>query len=104
MPEKIFFQSSLPRVGSTVFQNLMHQDPRFYASPTSGMLELIYAARNNYTEGLEFKAQDADLMKKAFMGFCREGFFGYYNAITDKQYVIDKSRGHLAQYGFIQPL
>ncbi len=101
MPEKIFFQSSLPRVGSTVFQNLMNQDPRFYASSTSGMLELIYAARHNYTESPEFKAQDAEVMKKAFLGFCREGIHGYYNAITDKQFVIDKSRGHFAHYGFI---
>jgi sulfotransferase len=101
VPEKIFFQSSLPRVGSTVFQNLMNQDPRFYASSTSGMLELVYAARHNYTEGQEFKAQDSELMKKAFFGFCREGIHGYYNGITDKQFVIDKSRGHMAYYNFI---
>lgn len=101
MPEKIFFQSSLPRSGSTVFQNIMSQDPRFYATPTSGMLELVYAARHNYTESPEFKAQDAETMKRAFLGFCREGIHGYYNAITDKQYVIDKSRGHLAYYSFI---
>jgi len=99
--QKIFFQSSLPRVGSTVFQNILSMDPRFYSSPTSGMLELIYAARLNYTESPEFKAQDAELMKKAFCGFCLEGIFGYYKAITDKQYVIDKSRGHFAHYGFI---
>ncbi len=101
MPEKIFFQSSLPRVGSTVFQNLMNKDPRFYASSTSGMLELLYAARHNYTDSPEFKAQDADTMQKAFFGFCREGMFGFYNAITKKQFVIDKSRGHFAHYGFI---
>ena len=101
MPEKIFFQSSLPRSGSTVFQNILNQDPRFYASSTSGMFELIFAARANYTDGPEFKAQDACTMKKAFCGFCRDGIFGYYNAITDKQYVIDKSRGYVAHYGFI---
>ena len=101
MAEKIFFQSSLPRVGSTVFQNLMNQDDRFYASSTSGLLELIYGARHNYTESPEFKAQDADLMKKAFLGFCRGGVNAYYEAITDKPFVIDKSRGHFAHYNFI---
>ncbi len=101
MPEKIFFQSSLPRVGSTVFQNILNKDERFYASSTSGLLELIYAARINYTESPEFKAQDAETMKRAFLGFCREGVFGYYDAITDKPYVIDKSRGHFSHYGFI---
>src|ERR1700679_2649654 len=79
----------------------MNQDKRFYACSTSGMLELMYAARHNYTESPEFKAQDAETMKKAFFGFCREGISGYYNAITDKQFVMDKSRGHFAHYGFI---
>jgi sulfotransferase len=101
MPQKIFFQSSLPRVGSTVFQNLMNQDERFYASSTSGLLELIYAARHNYTESPEFKAQDAELMKKAFFGFCKEGIHGYYDAITDKPFIMDKSRGHFAHFGFL---
>jgi sulfotransferase len=101
MPERIFFQSSLPRVGSTVFQNIMNQDERFYASPTSGLLELLYGARHNYSESPEFKAQDPDLMKRAFMGFCKGGIESYYNAITDKQFAIDKSRGHFAHYDFL---
>lgn len=101
MIEKIFFQSSLPRSGSTVFQNIMNQDPRFHASPTSGLLELIFAARHNYTESPEFKAQDAETMKRAFYGFCREGIHGYYNSITDKPFIVDKSRGHFAHYDFI---
>lgn len=98
MVEKIFFQSSLPRSGSTVFQNLMNQDPRFHASATSGLLELIYASRHAYTETVEFKAQDPEEMKKAFFGFCKGGMQGFYSAITDKQYVLDKSRGHMAYY------
>lgn len=65
------------------------------------MLELIYAARHNYTESPEFKAQDAEQMKNAFLGFCKHGIHGYYDAITDKPFVIDKSRGHFAHYGFI---
>jgi len=89
----IFFQSSLPRAGSTLFQNLIGQNPDFYVTPTSGVLELVFAARHNYTESLEFKAQDAVLMQEGFRGFCREGLLGYYSAITDKPYILDKSRG-----------
>ena len=85
----IFFQSSLPRAGSTLFQNLIGQNPDFYVTPTSGVLELVFAARHNYTESPEFKAQDAVLMQEGVRGFCREGFLGYYDAITDKPYVLD---------------
>lgn len=99
--EKLFFQSSLPRAGSTLLQNILAQNPNVYATPTSGVLELIFAARGNYTNSPEFQAQDPDLMKKGFMSFCKEGMKGYYEAITDKPYVIDKSRGWGIHYDFL---
>jgi sulfotransferase len=93
MVEKIFFNSSLPRSGSTLLQNIMGQNPLFYVTPTSGVLELVFGARANYTHSPEFKAQDAEHMQMAFRGFCRDGIFGFYNSITEKPYVVDKSRG-----------
>jgi sulfotransferase len=99
MIQKIFYQSSMPRSGSTLFQNIMAQNNDFYASPTSGLLELLYGARLNFSNSPEFKAQDNELMKKAFIEFCNKGINGYYGAITDKKYVIDKSRG----WGIFKP-
>jgi sulfotransferase len=99
--EKIFFQSSLPRSGSTLLQNIMGQNPDFYVTPTSGVLELIYGARSNYSNSPEFKAQDSELMKKGFLSFCRNGIEGYFNAITEKKYILDKSRGWGVHYNFL---
>jgi len=93
MVKNIFFQSSLPRSGSTLLQNIIGQNPKFYVTPTSGVLELVFAARHNYSESLEFKAQDSGLMEEGFRGFCSGGLQGFYNSITDKPYVMDKSRG-----------
>lgn len=101
MVEKIFFQSSMPRSLSTLFQNLISQNPDFYVTPTSGTLELLYAARNNYTNSPEFKAQDAELMQKGFAGFCKGGLHGFFDSITDKKYVLDKSRGWGVYKGFL---
>lgn len=101
MPEKIFFQSSLPRSGSTLLQNILAQNPEFYATPTSGVLELLYAARANYSNSPEFKAQDPELMRKGWLQFCRSGMEGFYGAVTDRRYVIDKSRGWGVHYGFL---
>lgn len=101
MVQKIFFQASLPRAGSTLLQNIMGQNPDFYVTPTSGVLELVYAARNNYTNSPEFKAQDSNLMRSGFTSFCREGVLGFFNGITDKPYVLDKSRGWGIHYGFL---
>jgi sulfotransferase len=93
MVEKIFFQSSMPRSGSTIFQNIIGQNPDFYVTPTSGMLELVFGARANFSTSPEFIAQDAQLMEKGFINFCKQGMEGYFNGITDKKYVMDKSRG-----------
>lgn len=90
---KIFFQSSLPRAGSTLFQNLMAQNPDFYATSTSGLIELIYGARKNYSEVPEYKtSMDKELMKKAFLSFCNGAIHSYAEAITDKKYFLDKGR------------
>lgn len=93
MAEKIFFQSSMPRSLSTMFQNIMAQNPDFYVTATDGLLELVFGARANFTTSPEFKAQDQVLMNKAFKGFCLGGIEGYAKEITDKPYLLNKSRG-----------
>lgn len=101
MVSKIFFQSSLPRAGSTLLQNIIGQNPDFYVTPTSGVLELLFAARGNYTNSPEFKAQDPQLMRDGWLSFCKNGMYGFYNGITDKPYVLDKSRGWGIHYDFL---
>jgi sulfotransferase len=93
MVEQVFFQSSMPRSGSTLLQNIIGQNPDFYVTPTSGVLELVFGARHNFTNSLEFQAQDNEIMQKGFKNFCYQGMMGFYNGITEKKYVIDKSRG-----------
>ena len=100
--EKIFYQSSLPRAGSTLLQNILAQNPDIYATPTSGMMELIYGARGNYTNSPEFLAQDPELMKKGFLAFCKAGMEAWANAVTDKKYYIDKGRSWGVHYDWIK--
>jgi len=93
MVEKIFYQSSLPRCGSTLLQNILAQNPDIYSSPTSGLCDLLINAKSNYTNAIEFKAQDGKIMDNGFKGFCKGGLYGFYNNITDRKYVVDKCRG-----------
>jgi sulfotransferase len=102
MAVKIFYQSSFPRAGSTLLQNILAQNPAFYVTPTSGLLELVFGARLNYTNSPEFKAQDAATMKKAFLAFSRAGMQAYFEALTDKPYVVDKSRGWGVHYDLLE--
>jgi len=100
--KKLLFNSSLPRSGSTLIQNIFAQNPDFYCTPTSGTLELIYGARANYTNDPTFKAQDKELMKRGFQNFCNKGLHGFYDSITDKPIVLEKSRGWGIHYDLLQ--
>jgi len=100
MVQKIFYNASLPRAGSTLLQNIMMQNPEIYSTPTSGVVEFLLSARSIYTTGDAFKAQDPELMEKGFKGFCREGMYGFFNAVTDRPYVIDKSRAWMGHFSF----
>jgi len=101
MEKQIFFQSSMPRALSTMFQNIVGQNPEFYVTPTDGLLELAFGARANFSSSPEFKAQDAELMNKAFIGFCKGAFDGWASAITDRPYILNKSRGWGVYRGFL---
>lgn len=104
MTEKIFFQSSMPRAGSTVLQNILAQNPDIYATPTSGVFDLIQSAKFTYSTAREFQAQDPILMNEAFLSFCRGGISSFYKPLTNRKYVIDKCRGWGLQYEFLRKI
>lgn len=101
MDKQIFFQSSLPRAGSTLLQNIIGQNPDFYVTPTSGMLELLFSSMKTYSLSAEFKAQDQTQMRNAWLGYCNGGMQGFFNGLTNKPYVVDKSRGWGIHYDFL---
>jgi sulfotransferase len=102
--KKIFFNSSLPRSGSTLIQNLLAQNPEIYSTPTSGLVDFVIACKNNYNHSQAFQAQDQDEMTKAFVDFCKDGMQGYFKRLTDKPIVMDKSREWGINYGLIEML
>jgi sulfotransferase len=78
----IFFNSSMPRAGSTLLQNVLAANPSIYATPTSGLLAMINAAKKVYTSSPMFKAQNPSAMKTGFLHFCRSGMEGYFRGLT----------------------
>ena len=102
---RIFFQSSMPRSGSTFMQCVLNNHPDIYAGGTDGCLELLYGSRVNFTTSPEFKSQDSELMSKAFSSYCKGGIEGYCSALlegTNKNNVVLKSRGWGVYRGFIE--
>lgn len=102
--KKIFFNSSLPRSGSTLLQNLIAQNSNFYCTPTSGLSDYIINAKNIFATSQAILSQDKDEMEKAFLGFCRAGMQGFFDNITNNELILDKSREWNINYNLINML
>ena len=101
--KNILFNSSMPRSGSTLLQNIFNQNPDFYATSTDGALELLAGARERFTTAPEFKAAiDQDLSLQAWRNFCKGGLEAYCNTLTDKPNIVLKSRGWKGNVSWMQ--
>ena len=76
MKQTAFYQSSMPRAGSTLLQNIIGQNPLFHVTPTSGMIDMMLGTRIGYNGNHESKAGDFKQWKEGFYAYCREGFKG----------------------------
>ncbi len=63
--QRIFFNSSLPRAGSTLLSNVIGHHPHFYSSPTSALIDLVLGARIGYNDAPETAYTDTDTWKRA---------------------------------------
>lgn len=86
----IHFISGLPRTGSTLLENILAQNPKFNATATSGILDIIFGVRNNWSQLIEFRASPND---EALLRVMKGILNSYHN--TDK-ITFDKSRGWTA--------
>jgi len=100
--EKMHFCSGMPRSGSTLLMNILAQNPKFYASATSGLCDMVREARNFWDKLAEFQAmrEEESQIRK---GNCLRGMLrGYYE--NEENIVIDKSRGWLAEIELLNAL
>ena len=96
--KKLVLLSGLPRSGSTLLCNLLNQNKEFYATPTSGMLEIMANIKKTFSHSDSFKGRDRMEIYKDFSNGL-EGFLkGFYNG---KNVVFDKNRLWPSQLTFL---
>lgn len=91
----IHFVSGLPRAGSTLLCNILAQNPKFHATATSGILDVLVSVRNQWDTLNEFKAMAHEGSERKKIAVLRGILNGYF-ADVDRSAVFDKSRGWLA--------
>jgi len=88
--ERLHLISGMPRSGSTLLCNLLNMNPKFHATATSPVIDVVKNLRSIFSHNPTFKTNDRlsqyEGMRKGMKGFI-DGF--YY----DKEVVFDKCRG-----------
>lgn len=92
MNKDVYFISGLPRSGSTLLCNILNQNPRFHATSTSGILEIILAIRNQWENVAELRASP----NKAGKSVVINSILHNYVSIIDRPVYFDKSRAWIA--------
>lgn len=87
----IHFIAGMPRSGSTLLCNILNQNPRFWATPTSGLCPLLLRVNHIWPEISELKASSNPQEK---LGMLRGMIHGFHT--TDRPVVFSKSRGWVA--------
>jgi len=84
--------AGLPRSGSTLLCNILNQNPRFHATSTSGILDIVLAIRNQWEAVGAFAASPNKEGKNAVI---KQILPSYYSTIN-RPVVFDKSRAWTA--------
>lgn len=94
--------SGMPRSGSTLLVNILAQNPQITVSGTSGLLSLVETAKQQYTTGPSFNAQDPEQMRTRFVNAIRGMIDGWIE--SDTPFFVDKNRAWTARYELLQEL
>lgn len=90
--KRFYFIAGLPRSGSTLFANILAQNPEFHTTSTSGIMDVIFGVRNSWDKLVEFKANPNEAGKLRVM----RGILENYYADVKEPVIFDKCRGWLS--------
>lgn len=96
----LHFIAGFPRAGSTLLCNILNQNPRFHATSTSGILEIVLAIRNQWENVTAFAASPNKEGKTQVM----RGILNSYHEEVERPVVFDKSRGWVGKIDLAEHL
>jgi len=87
----VYFVAGLPRSGSTLLMNILGQNPDFYVTPTSGILDMLGQVKNNWDKNeanIARERNENELIKKNVLTGMLQGYFSH----VEQNICIDKNR------------
>ena len=96
----INFISGFPRAGTTLLCSILNQNPRFHATATSGILEIILALRSQWENVTAFKAAPNPVGKGNVLAGILQNY--HNETLVDKAVVFDNFRGWVGAIELIE--
>jgi sulfotransferase len=97
--ERIYhFLNGMPRSGSTLLANILNQNPRFWASPTSGICPLMLQVNAAWPTIPELRASSSPAVKSSVLLSMLHGAYLW----QDRPVIIDKSRGWVCAFEMLE--
>lgn len=98
MAKTFHFINGMPRSGSTLLANILNQNPRFRATPTSGLCPLILQVNNVWNNISEIRASATAQNKIDTLRSMVEGF----HSDIEQPVVFSKSRGWVCAFELLE--
>lgn len=91
--QKILFCAGFPRAGSTLLMNILAQNPKFFPTPTSGLISSVSLIRDNWKANDIYKSNGEEYIYPKIRTMLKNMIIGFY----EKEYIsgqipIDKNR------------
>ena len=88
----IHMVAGLPRSGSTLLMNILGQNPDFYVTPTSGILQILLQVKNSWDKNSAFRAMDATESEDIKRNVLKAILQTYFEHV-EQSICFDKNRG-----------
>lgn len=97
MDAMLHFVSGLPRSGSTLLCNVLAQNPRFKVTATSGIIDLLFAARTQWNAVTELRREPDETLRRVLAAM-----ISAFHSGADRPVVFDKSRGWTSEIELLE--
>ena len=105
LKHRVLFMSGFPRAGSTLLMNILAQNPQLYATPTSGLIDMVTAVRDNWHNSTTFKSNEEDYVYPKIKTLLRGMIYSFYaDQLKLGLIPIDKSRGWVSHIDLLDEL
>ena len=101
----IIFNAGMPRSGSTLIQNLLAQNPKFYCTGTNDVLDMVNIIRDRWMQLPGFVAQGIASLEGRICSTLAQMYYGFFKEeISQNKIIFDKNRGYLGRIRLIEKI